>query len=284
MKGSDLFRNQWQAMLLKKFLYTYRNKLMFVIQNIMPIFFVCVTIWMMRTQGLANELQPLTFSLTQYPVAVTVLDSSQNSSNPDLQEIARQYAKIASSYGDNYEFVHSNPQNFRDFILDLGETQQVRINARYLVAASVNTDNIIAWWNNQPLHTAPLALSMVHNAIAKALLTENHEITVTNAPLPYRPETQAAQINNGGGVGTQLAMNICFCMSFVTAFYILFVIKEHASRSKLLQFVGGVRVWTFWTTQLLWDFMTFVFTSLIVVFTIACFQEEALSTFTELGK
>lgn len=92
------------------------------------------------------------------------------------------------------------------------------------------------------------------------------------------------QLNTGNNLGTQLSTNLCFCFCFVSAFYILFLIKERETRSKLLQFVGGVKVWTFWLSQLLWDIMTFALTAIIVIITIACWQEKGFSSFDDLGK
>lgn len=112
----------------------------------------------------------------------------------------------------------------------------------------------------------------------------SYQITVTNAPLPFTAESKLIHLNIGNNLGTQLSTNLCFCFCFVSAFYILFVIKERESRSKLLQFVGGVKVWTFWLSQFIWDILTFSLTAVIVIFAIFGWQEKGLSTFDELGK
>lgn len=118
----------------------------------------------------------------------------------------------------------------------------------------------------------------------RALKDDSYKITVTNAPLPYTTETKLTQLNIGNNLGTQLASDLCFSFGFVSAFYIIFLIKERETRSKLLQFVGGVKVWTFWLSQFLWDILTFALTTIIVIATIACWQEKGFSTFDELGK
>lgn len=168
LNGVNLWSNQWHAMLLKKFLYTYRNKLLFLIQNIMPIFFVTVTVLIARTQGTFKALPAITMSLTQYPQAVTVLETATNNATDPLgYTIAQKYKMIASSYGSDYEFVDTGSETFSEYILNLGKEMQVRINSRYLAAATVGTNKITAWLNNQPLHTAPLTVNLVHNAIIK---------------------------------------------------------------------------------------------------------------------
>ncbi|XP_017465331.1 PREDICTED: ATP-binding cassette sub-family A member 3 isoform X3 [Rhagoletis zephyria] len=283
LRGKELFCNQWHAMLLKKFLYTLRKKILFVIQNLLPIFFVVITILISRNASTFRPLPAITMSVTQYPKTFTVLETASNVAPGSLEErIVAEYKMISGSYGPNHQLQTTGELNFTEYILDLGQTEQVRINARYMAAATVEDGKITAWLNNQPLHTAPLTVNLVHNAMAKALIGPEASISVTNYPLPYSFETKLAQLNVGTNVGTQLATNVGFCMCFVSAFYILFLIKERETRSKLLQFVGGVRVWTFWLTQLLWDMTTYAITALIVIATLACFQEDGYSNFSDL--
>lgn len=88
----------------------------------------------------------------------------------------------------------------------------------------------------------------------------------------------------GTNMGFQLASNVGFAMAFVSAFYILFYVKERESRAKLLQFVSGANVSTFWATAILWDFITFIVTIFLTIATLAIFQENGWSTFEELGR
>lgn len=168
LKGANLLKNQWDAMILKKVLHTWRNKLLFVIQNVMPIFFVVMTIIITRTQGTFKTLEPMTMSLTQYPVAVTVLETAPDVVNGSFaSQISDKYKSIATSYGSDYELEVTGSQNFSEYILNLGRQIQVRINSRYLASATIHSNNITAWLNNQPLHTAPLTVNLIHNAIIK---------------------------------------------------------------------------------------------------------------------
>jgi len=104
-------------MLLKKFLYSWRNKLLLLIQNIMPVFFVVVTILIIETQGTFQELKPITMSLTQYPLAVTVLDRSQAVTGSNSSEIANKYAELAESYGSNYGLELTGTKGFEVSVL-----------------------------------------------------------------------------------------------------------------------------------------------------------------------
>jgi len=80
-----------------------------------------------------------------------------------------------------------------------------------------------------------------------------------------------------------VSISLYFSMCFVSSMYILFPVKERGSRAKLLQFVGGVKLWIFWLSQFIADFATHFVTSLIVIITILFFQVPGLMGFNELG-
>lgn len=60
--------------------------------------------------------------------------------------------------------------------------------------------------------------------------------------------------------------------------------QERTVKSKLLQFVSGANVLTFWLTAFLWDIFTFIVTIVFLVITLAAFQEEGWSTALELSR
>lgn len=102
----------------------------------------------------------------------------------------------------------------------------VRVNSRYLSGATIrNSGQIIAHFNNQPMHSAPLSLSLVHNAVIRAHLGIDHSITVFNQPLPYSAHSRMKLLQLGGTMGFQLAVNVGFAMAFVASFYVLSYIK-----------------------------------------------------------
>lgn len=168
LRGKDLYLNQWHAMFLKKYLYTWRKKLLFLIQNCLPIFFVVITILISRNASTFRQLPAIKISLTQYPNTFTVLETAEDIAPGSIeQRIAAEYKSIVGSYGSHHKLQLTEDKNFTQYILDLGQTEQVRINSRYVAAATVSNGTITAWLNNQPLHTAPLTVNLVHNAMAK---------------------------------------------------------------------------------------------------------------------
>lgn len=284
LRGLQLSVNQWRAMMLKKIHITWGNKILMIVQIILPIIFVITTILFSRAESSFRGLPAMKIDLNQYPKATTVLDHSEVTKGSRNYNISLKYEKLAKSYGANYEFEDTGSTDFTTYILKIGETMQSRVNDRYQVAASISEDKMIAWLNNQPLHTAPLTVNLLHNAMAKSLIGENSSIVVTNYPLPFTTKTVLNTLSFASGIGAQLAINLSFSLCFVTTMYIFMLIKERVSRAKLLQFVSGVRVWTFWLSQFVWDIFTLAITVLITVLVIACFQEEGFSDVDDLSR
>lgn len=68
------------------------------------------------------------------------------------------------------------------------------------------------------------------------------------------------------------------------AFYALFYIKERVTRSKLLQFVSGVKVFTYWGVSFLWDFVSVAITILLFLCALVAYQEEGWATYNEIAR
>ena len=54
-------------------------------------------------------------------------------------------------------------------------------------------------------------------------------------------------------------------INFVAAFFILFPIVERTSGAKHLQIMTGLNPITFWSVNLVWDFILYLFAGLLMV-------------------
>uniref|UniRef100_A0A1B0GH75 Putative lipid exporter abca1 n=1 Tax=Lutzomyia longipalpis TaxID=7200 RepID=A0A1B0GH75_LUTLO len=286
LTGANLAINQWRAMFMKKIFYTLRNWILFLLQNLIPVAFLVMSILVARTFSVNWVLPPKTFSFEPYTNnPVTIVERNYNlDTDPEL----------ASSIFNEYVALFENPPTERTLIqtempmeykaLDEAERNIVAFNSRYLVGATISGNEITAWFNNQPLHTIPLSLDVVYNAILRATCGQQCGITLTNHPIPFTYESRLVILSVGNNMGFQLAINVTFAMAFVASFFILFYIKERMSRAKLLQFVSGVNVYTFWFTALIWDYFTYLITACLMIATLAAFQEEGWAEGPELGR
>lgn len=100
---------------------------------------------------------------------------------------------------------------------------------QYLTAATVSDDQtIIAWFNGQALHSAALALDLVHNALIKITAGADRGIRVTNQPLPFLPSNDSTVPDTSpdtDSFGYSFAMTIGVISSVLSASYIGYHIK-----------------------------------------------------------
>lgn len=147
--------------------------------------FIILTILVVRTWAGGNDLPELTINLNGYFKTVTVLEK------PPVLDSINLHHRMVTEYEKMFATMSSTTQlteiieDMETYILDLSKTLITRINAQYIVGATITNNNITAWYNNQPYHGAPLTLNLLHNAMLKALNCVNCEITVINHPMPF---------------------------------------------------------------------------------------------------
>ena len=66
------------------------------------------------------------------------------------------------------------------------------VRMRHIIGASFENDSVIAWYNNDPLHSPPLALQYVTNTILKEKKL-NQSVTFVNHPLPFTINTMVSR-------------------------------------------------------------------------------------------
>lgn len=283
--GGNFLWSQIRAMFLKKTLYTWRNWVLLLIQILIPVTMVAITVLIGRTFSVGGQLRALPITMDMYtnnPVAL--LASEVTDAQSTGAAILRNYQRMFEDPPTERQ-LQELPQgtSITDHILGLTNQELVSFNARTLVGLSLQNEEIVAWFNNQPYHTIPLAMNLAYNALLKTSCADC-SISITNHPLPFRVESRQEMVQAGNNMGFLLASNIGDSMAFVAAFYIIFYIKERVSRSKLMQFVSGVNIWTFWFTAYVWDLVTFLITTGVMVASLAVFQEDGWSTGDELGR
>nr|XP_022919055.1 ATP-binding cassette sub-family A member 3-like isoform X1 [Onthophagus taurus] len=276
--GFRLKINQTMAMMMKKMLSTFRSWLLFLIQNVIPIVFLIIAISVAKFKNNDTEPARLDLSLDTYLNPITPITTT------DLNDpFYNRYKKILTK--ENRKILDWGQENFTTNLLNLGETLINIIRMRYIIGASFDGDKIISFFNNEPYHSPPLALQYTINSVLQEIMnSDKYNIRISNHPIPYNDQTQSDRMTRSDTIGYQLAFNMGFCMAIISPFYILFYVRERVCKSKHLQFVSGVNISVYWVTAYLWDFLTFLFTCICLIITLACLQEPGFATFDELGR
>lgn len=280
LTGLPLLKNQFHAMMLKKTLYTRRNWILLLVQILIPVILTIVTVLITKSFVISETLPALEITLDKYINPVVILSNHASADSPGGR-FSAEYSKMIQDH--NHPTTLVNLPDVRDYIINLTGPELVSFNDRYLIGVTVEDNNITTWFNNQPYHTIPLSLDVSFNAMLKAHCPDC-SISVVNEPLPFTFDTRLQMLRAGNNMGFQLASNVGFSMCFVAAFYVIFYIRERVTKAKLLQFVSGINIWTFWSTAFLWDVITFLLTAVIVMFTVLVFQEEGWKSASDMWR
>lgn len=138
-----------------------------------------------------------------------------------LFRFAAEYERL-TQFADGPHQLELLTTSIEDHVLRRSEQNIGFFNRHYFVGTSMLDDTLVtAWFNNQPFHSIPLSLGLVHTSLIRAHLGPEFGVSVTNAPLPYNLETQKQQVAIAGQLGFVLAVNTAYAMAFVMAFFVL---------------------------------------------------------------
>ncbi|KAL3284408.1 hypothetical protein HHI36_018568 [Cryptolaemus montrouzieri] len=280
LTGFDLIKNQYWAMLMKKFLSALRSWRLHLIVIMIPVLMIIVTMLLNKAQKQA-ELPPLSLNLDTYKKQKPLILVESESANDVFKS---RYEKL------------TNVGTFRDVdnltseMLHLTSVNPPGVRNHYLTGASfkpgyfLKRPVVTAWFNNDAYHTAPISLGMILNSIYQHEVNDSTRINFVNHPLPFKLSTQFNKITDGDSMGFNISFNLGFSMTFVSAFFIMFYIRERMTKSKHLQFVSGVKVFIYWTTSYAVDLLTFTIIQFATLVTLASFQEEGFRAADDLAR
>lgn len=106
-------------------------------------------------------------------------------------------------------------------LLEIAEKSLKEYNFQYVVAASDRNGPIFAWFNNQAIHSAALALNLVHNAFIQSVLGDVYSIRVFNSPFKMAKSSNDFEQD----FIQLLLLAVGFTMSLLSGMYISFYIK-----------------------------------------------------------
>lgn len=144
-----------------------------------------------------------------------------------------------------------------------------------LSAFDGNLTKAKTYYNNQAFHTPAIALSVLANATLKFISkNEKYSLVAVNHPLP-RTIANKVSDDRMSGTGFTIAFNVLFGMSFLASSFVLFIVKERATKAKHIQFVSGVHSINFWMSTFVWDLINFMIPCTCLVITFWAFDIKA---------
>ncbi|KAM8950936.1 ATP-binding cassette sub-family A member 17-like isoform 3-T4 [Lycaon pictus] len=274
--GLSLICQQFYAMLLKKITYSWRNwMMMLTVQVLVPL---AITVFSLAFLNLETRLDdvPLELTLKTYGQTIVPFYISPNSRlNPQLLEY------FTDMLVAEEQIPLETPTLVEDLLLKRAEEEPESFDNRYIVAASFedsgNHTTVTALFNNQAYHSPAVALALVDNVLFKLLSGTRASITVVNHPQPQSAVEALEDILYQGPKGHYLVIHLLFGIAFLSSSFSILTVKERATRAKHIQLTSGVYVTTFWLSALLWDLITSLVPSLLLLVVFLHYKEEAFT-------
>lgn len=274
--GPALHCQQFWAMLLKKATYSWREWKLLAAQVLVPL--ACVTLALLAINYSSEVLDdpPLKLCLGEY--GSTVVPFSVPGTSRLDQQLVEQLKSVLRAQGQEPREVLGD---LEEFLIFRASVEGGGFNERCLVAVSFQDSGkgteVTALFNNQAYHSPATALAIVDNLIFKLLCGPGASITVSNFPQP-RSSLQAAKDQfSEGRKGFDIALNLLFATAFLASTFSILAVGERAVQAKHVQLVSGVHVATFWLSALLWDLLSFLVPSLLLLVVFKAFDVHAFT-------
>ena len=272
-------------------LFSYRSKALTISQIVVPMGFALFTILLLNLPELRGETQSLDLNLDKFKGS-DISYLIRRPTDPKVSQIANLYKSQFS--GPNKVKEESSPSmNLSEYsdehILKQSTKNTGQFNFRSQIGAIFcdNTDRrcsaeydsplvVTALFNNQPLHTTAISLAAVDLAIVRYLTQKpNYLLEVSNHPLPKSKEMELESTQNNKQ-SSNLSFFMMLGMPFLAASFSVFLVKEMSVKLKHLQLISGAKVWIFWLTAFVWDYLIYIIASLLVVIVYYTMGDEPL--------
>lgn len=274
--GLTLYCQQFWAMFLKKVTYSWREWKMVVAQVLVPV--TCITLALLAINYSSEIFDDPMLKLTLGEYGRTVMPFSVPGTSRLDQQLSEHLKDMLQAEGQEPREVLGD---LEEFLIFRASVEGGGFNERCLVAASFGDDGertvVTTLFNNQAYHSPATALAIVDNLLFKMLCGPRASITVSNYPQP-RSALQAAKDQfNEGRKGFDIALNLLFAMAFLASTFSILAVSERAVQAKHIQFVSGVHVATFWLSALLWDLISFLVPTLLLLVVFKAFDVHAFT-------
>uniref|UniRef100_G3SMA0 ATP binding cassette subfamily A member 3 n=1 Tax=Loxodonta africana TaxID=9785 RepID=G3SMA0_LOXAF len=274
--GLALHCQQFWAMFMKKAVYSWREWKVVAAQVLVPL--TCLTLALLAINYSSEILDDPSLELTLGEYGTTVVPFSAPGTSQLDQQLSEHLRDMLQAEGQEPREVLGD---LEEFLIFRASVEGGGFNERCLVATSFRDVGertvITALFNNQAYHSPATALAVVDNLLFKLLCGPRASITVSNYPQP-RSTLQAAKDQfNEGRKGFHIALNLLFAMAFLASTFSILAVSERATQAKHVQFVSGVHVATFWLSALLWDLISFLVPSLLLLVVFKAFDVHAFT-------
>jgi ATP-binding cassette subfamily A (ABC1) protein 3 len=274
-------------MLIKKIIHSKRNLLVSFVQLLTPLVFAILGCSVLEAFPGPREPPAVALDLTHWdnPITNTYTDGP----GFNINDISKHYTEFTQKISEVIDIVDEGYTDMDTYLGEVGIEDLDRYTRRHMVAASFSDlrsgrHKLVAHFNNQPYHNAAMSLNMVMNAVLQFFTDGEYSTYVENHPLPRSRDTRVQEeLDSNITMGFIISWNVSFGMSFMIGTFVVFIIKERATKSKHVQFVSGVQIGNFWISTFVWDLFNYLIPCTLLLFVFLAFDVRAYTSGVNLG-
>ena len=296
--GLTLIKQQFLGLLMKKVLYTLRNPSLTLSQILIPMSFAVLVLAMLKNLPKLGDSPSLVLNLDHFK-GTEVPYFYKTTENQNILDLVNDYESQFSAPNlvieQSYNTTDLN-KAMVDYILEKSKQSIGYFNLHVPIGAMIcdnknrecldNTDEdvtiVTALFNNQPFHAIGVSLAAVDLSVVRySTGNPDYQIEVSNHPLPRTTADKLLQVRYATPQQYQLSENLMFSMSFLAASFAILLVKEKSNKGKHLQQVCGVKLYLFWITSFIWDYVIYLIACLLLMTMYWVFNEEPLATLAQ---
>lgn len=170
---------------------------------------------------------------------------------------------MQNKYDDkkNQLFALTGRREIKSFYLYLDMISSMGVKSFYIAAADFHPNKTVSYWNNGLIHSAPISLNMIHNAISFHLIGPGREIRVANLPITHGDRLILSEMDAHYGMKIGMGFGVMVAICTVVSLMGMPIMWERVSGNMRMQILAGNTKYMYWASHILLD----IFIYLIVV-------------------
>ncbi|XP_074030310.1 phospholipid-transporting ATPase ABCA3 [Leptinotarsa decemlineata] len=270
------------TLLMKKYLFMKTKRWAYIIPLLIALLFFSLTVYL-TSQGKSNfndEGPSLAFRLNLYGESSVFYNGSPTNSR---MELLKSFYRQAVEAGGSEAF---NVVDVEESIIEKGEDNIAYYKEHMIAAANFFVTNgsirAVAMYNAVALHSLPISLNLITNAIVKTLLGSEYSISTSYWPLESI-DTSASPVEYSETMFAVLwLIMIPIGCLFILGSFIIFPHTEISTRFIQLQYMCGVKPVVYWITNFLSDLVVY-FIMIFPLTLIVCLASPPFRQIYEFG-
>ncbi|XP_059223186.1 phospholipid-transporting ATPase ABCA1-like [Stomoxys calcitrans] len=279
LTGISRILQQCRALWHQRLLYAYYYRDHYVRRLMYPPVFVAVAFFVSAFGLNLLRMPHIDISLDQYASSVTLIDRRSLASGSGISDILDRYKELIFWLGIQHKLEETEGELFAEYYIDKDVRTLERMDQTHHVGVTFAADHIVAWFNNVALHSVPLSLNLLHNAILRTIHGDQCGIEITLEPLNNMQNHLDGLLRVTINTSNVLAICISVCMCCLCNSISFIFVREVHSGFTYTQLLAGAKIWMYWLVNISYDTLVVLGMALIITFSIfLCQYHLTIST------